>query len=234
VASTRQAAMSRKCPCFVRVSAATTQAWNSKTILELTAPVAVRPLRRNARPCSSCGNDARGHGKCKRAMELFYCRWLRTALQALQGVPRDNNAISLWSNEHAAFDHVVSERKSWTISGGGRRQTASIRSRPAPSLSLPPCPHPGPLPRAGEGDDGDAVASPRPVAGKGGTRDSGRVRGGARALADFAVFRDGDAPWCPEMVVVPAGHFLMGSPPDEPQQAGGRPASDDRLRLLGG
>jgi formylglycine-generating enzyme required for sulfatase activity len=29
------------------------------------------------------------------------------------------------------------------------------------------------------------------------------------------VFRDIDAPWCPEMVVIPAGSFTMGSPPDE-------------------
>ena len=29
------------------------------------------------------------------------------------------------------------------------------------------------------------------------------------------VFRDIDAPWCPEMVVIPAGRFLMGSPPAE-------------------
>lgn len=29
------------------------------------------------------------------------------------------------------------------------------------------------------------------------------------------VFRDVDAPWCPEMVVVPAGRFLMGSPAEE-------------------
>lgn len=29
------------------------------------------------------------------------------------------------------------------------------------------------------------------------------------------IFRDIDEPWCPEMVVVPAGGFLMGSPEDE-------------------
>ena len=29
------------------------------------------------------------------------------------------------------------------------------------------------------------------------------------------VFRDIDAPWCPEMVVIPAGEFMMGSPGDE-------------------
>ena len=40
----------------------------------------------------------------------------------------------------------------------------------------------------------------------------------ARELPDLAVFRDLDAPWCPEMVVLPAGSFLMGSPPDEPER----------------
>ncbi len=36
-----------------------------------------------------------------------------------------------------------------------------------------------------------------------------------RDLPDFAVFKDIDAPWCPEMVVIPVGTFLMGSPQDE-------------------
>mgnify|MGYP006280384163 CR=1 FL=1 len=31
----------------------------------------------------------------------------------------------------------------------------------------------------------------------------------------LTVFRDVDAPWCPEMVAIPAGRFTMGSPPDE-------------------
>jgi len=35
---------------------------------------------------------------------------------------------------------------------------------------------------------------------------------------DLEVFRDGDAPWCPELVVIPAGSFLMGSPPDEEER----------------
>jgi formylglycine-generating enzyme required for sulfatase activity len=33
---------------------------------------------------------------------------------------------------------------------------------------------------------------------------------------DLKVFRDVEEPWCPEMVVIPAGEFLMGSPKDEP------------------
>ena len=36
-----------------------------------------------------------------------------------------------------------------------------------------------------------------------------------RELPDLAVFRDVDAGWCPEMVVIPRGEFLMGSPENE-------------------
>ena len=40
----------------------------------------------------------------------------------------------------------------------------------------------------------------------------------AARFADFAVFRDADAPWCPEMVALPAGGFLMGEVEDEKEQ----------------
>ena len=36
---------------------------------------------------------------------------------------------------------------------------------------------------------------------------------------DIQVFKSADASWCPEMVVVPAGTFLMGSPEDEAGRA---------------
>jgi formylglycine-generating enzyme required for sulfatase activity len=39
--------------------------------------------------------------------------------------------------------------------------------------------------------------------------------GAPRDLSDLAVFRDIDAPWCPEMVALPLGEFLMGSPEEE-------------------
>lgn len=35
------------------------------------------------------------------------------------------------------------------------------------------------------------------------------------SLLDLAIFKDKDAPWCPEMVVIPSGSFLMGSPEGE-------------------
>jgi formylglycine-generating enzyme required for sulfatase activity len=42
----------------------------------------------------------------------------------------------------------------------------------------------------------------------------------APAPQPFAIFRDVDAPWCPEMVRIPAGRFTMGSPPDEERRRG--------------
>jgi hypothetical protein len=35
------------------------------------------------------------------------------------------------------------------------------------------------------------------------------------ALSDLTVFRDVAEPWCPELVVLPCGKFMMGSPKDE-------------------
>ena len=71
-------------------------------------------------------------------------------------------------------------------------------------------PHPSPLPQAGEGEKGGA-APPSPAA---------RERAGVRVFKDFEIFRDIDAPWCPEMVVIRAGKFLMGSPPGEVEAYG--------------
>jgi formylglycine-generating enzyme required for sulfatase activity len=41
------------------------------------------------------------------------------------------------------------------------------------------------------------------------------ARGRTDAPVPLQVFRDIDAPWCPEMVVIPAGRFVMGSSPSE-------------------
>ena len=102
---------------------------------------------------------------------LHPCGWLRTPLKVLQGIPRDNKAISLWTNEHAAFDHVVSEIAK--VVDDLRRRTSAqpelVEKASADAIiaSTPSPPHPGPLPRAGEGDDAGAAGTPRPPAGEG-------------------------------------------------------------------
>jgi formylglycine-generating enzyme required for sulfatase activity len=52
--------------------------------------------------------------------------------------------------------------------------------------------------------------------------------GGTRCIAPGSGERFRDCPDCPEMVVVPAGSFTMGSPPDEPGRAAER---EDRVRV---
>src|SRR5512147_724040 len=46
-------------------------------------------------------------------------------------------------------------------------------------------------------------------------REARREPSRAKAIKEIAVFRDVDAPWCPEMVALPVYEFLMGSPEDE-------------------
>jgi hypothetical protein len=46
-------------------------------------------------------------------------------------------------------------------------------------------------------------------------------------LPPGTVFRDIDAPWCPEMVVIPPGQFIMGS-----SEAGVAPIKPDTWRWM--
>lgn len=107
---------------------------------------------------------------------LHPCGWLRTPLQALQGVPRDNKAISLWANEHAAFDHVVCEiakvvddlRRRKSVEPELAEQASAVAVAvvaAAPSES--PAPHPGPLPRARRGRSCRCCRNPAHACGRG-------------------------------------------------------------------
>jgi formylglycine-generating enzyme required for sulfatase activity len=53
---------------------------------------------------------------------------------------------------------------------------------------------------------------------KAGSEGGGSLIKPPQVLTDFSVFRDVDAPWCPEMVALPAGTFLMGSPQSEKER----------------
>jgi formylglycine-generating enzyme required for sulfatase activity len=165
------------------------------------------------------------------------CQWQLTPLKALLAMPTDGRAVINWPNRDTAYDNVARSiaklANEMRQKGIKAADPAAAGAKPASAgTSTPSPPHPGPLPRAGEGDFAEAAGIPRPPAGEGGTRDSGRVRGWAREapkdgvyigvdpreLPDFAVFKDLDAAWCPQMVIIPAGQFLMGSPPDEPER----------------
>lgn len=99
-----------------------------------------------------------------------------------------------------------------------------------PLLATAASPSPGPsshpLLPTGRGDlkplPLGEVGTPAPA--KGAAAPTPRPRNGVHigvdpwALPDLAVFKDIDAPWCPEMVVIPAGTFLMGSPSNEAER----------------
>ena len=147
------------------------------------------------------------------------CDWLDTPIARLQAVPKDARPITQWADRDVAYVDIAAAIRRAV------RELMEVRAKPEPPQA-PPTPRPNPLPQAGQGD---ARQNPRPLAGEGGARDSGRVRAAPkngisigvdpRELPDLAVFKDADAPWCPEMVVIPAGSFLMGSPPDEPDRS---------------
>ncbi len=123
---------------------------------------------------------------------LSHCLWEDAPFARLQALPRDAKPITRWNDRTEAYKSVA----------------VGIRDA-ARELRAVAHPHPTPLP-GGEGAS-RPHPNPLPQAGEGGTRGRGRVR----VFKDFEVFRDIDAPWCPEMVVIPSGTFLMGSPESE-------------------
>jgi formylglycine-generating enzyme required for sulfatase activity len=137
------------------------------------------------------------------------CQWQLTPLKYLLAMPTDGRAVTDWANRDTAFNDVANGiARLATImrqKGSEAADPAAAGAKPAVSrvdaaaASTPPPPPPTPRPPADAGEGSLSLWERR----------------GVRALADFAVFRDVDAPWCPEMVVIPAAQFLMGSPPGE-------------------
>jgi hypothetical protein len=77
--------------------------------------------------------------------------------------------------------------------------------------------HQKPLPpgEVGAHAPGEGAAAPKP-ADQTPTAPHIHIGVDPRTLPDLAIFKDIDAPWCPEMVIIPAGSLLMGSPPSSP------------------
>ena len=162
-------------------------------------------------------------GDTPRPISLFYSysHEDEPLLVRLKAVPKDGRAVTAWPNEDAAFEDVAARIEALVERIRAERAAAAApHPSPLPGGEGGSAPHPGPLPQAGEGGRAPHPG-PLPQAGEGvksaaaSPSPAPRERAGVRVLKDFEVFCDIDAPWCPEMVAIPAGTFLMGSPEKE-------------------
>jgi sulfatase-modifying factor enzyme 1/TIR domain-containing protein len=148
------------------------------------------------------------------------CRWQRTPLGSLQAVPKDGKPVSEWPNHDVAFDQiaVAVERTIADLQQQRRRageqaqqQTQEARKRVEAKAR-----------QAIEEQQRDAQWREQDKARRAAEAEAAPsenlltpVRPVAKLISDLDAFRDVDAPWCPEMVALPLGEFLMGSPEDE-------------------
>lgn len=158
------------------------------------------------------------------------CQWDLTPLKGLLAMPTDGRPVIEWPNNDTAFNDVaVGIRKlalairenGISVAGPaaagakpGVGQTAEVQVE---ATGRPPG-----APHSGSG----AVEDERPAQQRG-EQGEARQAAGAEArrpprpadgIENFASFRDINAPWCPEMVALPAGEFLMGSAENEKER----------------
>lgn len=134
---------------------------------------------------------------------LRHCRWQSTPLANLQAVPRGAKPIKSWPDKDKAFDDVVAEieRAVQTL----RKRVAQREARRAEAKPKENGRQHRPAARETVATEQETVPSQR----------------GGPSLEPPKIFRDIDEPWCPELVVIPAGSFVMGSLEDEAEDAEG-------------
>lgn len=94
--------------------------------------------------------------------------------------------VTSWPDQHAALDDVRSKIEDVVKELRAKRAAVAM---------------------VGANQDVAPPMMQKPVA-----KVEARVYPATAPIPDFAVFRDVDAPWCPEMVALPSGEFWMGSP----------------------
>lgn len=157
------------------------------------------------------------------------CRWLSTPLAKVQAVPRDGKAVTDWLNRDAAFDDVAAaiERmihelwqdrrraaeEAWRRAESERQQADAAAARAAEEQRR--WQEQEDRQRRREEEDRQHRAAEERQRRE---REEAEARRKPEVTSDrpaASVYRDIDAPWCPEMVVIPAGSFMMGSPASE-------------------
>lgn len=129
------------------------------------------------------------------------CRWMSAPFAKLQAAPTDAKAVTSWADPEAAFDDIAGKIE--RVVTELRAEHARLAAAPVASLA-----------------DTPALALTAPLTTQTRLTVTRWEPLGTGAIEDFDVFRDTDAPWCPEMVALPGGTFLMGSPDDQKSRRG--------------
>jgi formylglycine-generating enzyme required for sulfatase activity len=150
------------------------------------------------------------------------CDWEDTPIARLQAVPKDARPITQYTDRDLAYVEIskairraVTELKE--LREARQRAPKVVHSGAdlgAALTSQEPVRQPAP-PQPDEPKSASAAAGPASAEATPTPRDGVFIGVDPRTLPDLAVFKDVDAPWCPEMVVLPKGEFLMGSPESE-------------------
>ena len=126
------------------------------------------------------------------------CRWEHLPIKELQILPKDALPVTKWQRIDDAFNNVVTEIQ--------RAVEDLQRNRPVSERSAAPS---EPLIALGPW-------SPSLESNSSGAERRVRDRDDPALLPDLTVFKEVESPWCPEMVVLPAGEFLMGCSTEDP------------------
>jgi formylglycine-generating enzyme required for sulfatase activity len=136
------------------------------------------------------------------------CSWHTTPFAKLQAAPTDAKPVTSWSDpDEALYDVACKIERAVTDLQQRRRRAAEQAQQHMQEARKR---------QAAEEQKQDALRRrEQDEARRAADAEARREPNRAKAIKDFAVFRDIDAPWCPEMVALPVGQFLMGSPEDE-------------------
>jgi formylglycine-generating enzyme required for sulfatase activity len=138
------------------------------------------------------------------------CLWQESPLARLQAVPKDARPVTQWHNTDKAFLDVATALRRVILEFQQKQaslEPLAITEQPEASAGVP---------AIAEQPKPSATVSPPPVSSntpliEPASERRVQVAVDATGLQDLAVFKDIDAPWCPEMVILPAGEFMMGS-----------------------